>query len=342
MSIRDLKKNRSSLREKILAEVDKIKSGNGGGRHEDDRFWQPTKDPVGNATATIRFLPVSENSTIEVPWVSLFSHNFQGPGGKWFIEKCPTTLNQKCPVCEANSVLWNSPSNKEENQRIVRERKRKLTYISNILVVDDPKNAENNGKVKLFRYGSKIFDKLNSAMCPDDEDETAIIPFDLWEGANFKLKVRKKDGYVNYDKSVFLETSPISEDEDAIEEIWKKQYVLDEFIEPKQFKSYDELKSRLNFVLLGNVVEEKDEEETDGEEEEAVVERAVRKPTPSKVAHSVSFEEDDVPDFGSKKNAPKVVSVEKVEEDDEESSPPEDENEEDIMNYIKRLTADDE
>jgi hypothetical protein len=220
---------------------------------QDTRLWQPTVDKAGNGIATIRFLPApSVDGDDALPWIRVFNHGFQGPGG-WLIDNCLTTINQKCPVCEHNSVLWNSGI--EANKEIVRKQKRKLSYISNILVISDPSNPENDGQVKLFKYGKKIFDKITEAMNPEFPDEKAINPFDMWQGANFKMKIRNVEGYRNYDKSEFAESSSISNDDESLEKIWKSEFSLKEFLEEKNFKSYDQIKSRLDKALgLGDVI----------------------------------------------------------------------------------------
>ena len=220
----------------------------------DERLWKPELDTSGNGYAVIRFLPAIEGE--DLPWVKLFSHAFQGPTGQWYIENSRTTLGRgdvgKDPVSEYNTSLWNSGV--ETDKEIARKQKRKLSYYSNIYVVSDSKNPENEGKVFLFRYGKKIFDKLMAAMQPEFEDESPINPFDFWKGANFKLKIRKVDGYWNYDKSEFEAPSAILDDDSAIEKIWKEQYSLADFTAPSNFKSYEELKTRLDAVLSGKQV----------------------------------------------------------------------------------------
>ena len=212
-----------------------------------DNFWKPEVDKSGNGQATIRFLPApGADGDDSLPWVKIFSHGFQGPGG-WLIDNCLTTKNQQCPVCEHNNKLWNSGI--EANKEIVRKQKRKLNYIANIYVVSDPKHPENEGQVKLFRFGAKIFDKITEAMNPQFDDEQAINPFDMWKGANFKLKIRKVEGYRNYDKSEFDSPSAISDDDSELEAIWNQEYSLQDFIDPKNFKTYEELKSKLDRVL---------------------------------------------------------------------------------------------
>jgi hypothetical protein len=212
--------------------------------YADDRFWKLEGDKAGNGTATIRFLPRVEGD--ELPWVRLFSHGFQGPTGKWYIENSLTTLNEQDPVSELNSQLWNSGS--DANKKIAQNQKRRLSYICNILVVSDPKHPENEGKVFLFKFGKKIFDKIMDKARPTFEDEKPVNVFDFWEGANFKLRMRKKDGYTNYDESVFSDPSVIASDEEIVG-IAAKQYKLSEFLDRKNFKSYDELKKKLNEVL---------------------------------------------------------------------------------------------
>jgi hypothetical protein len=213
--------------------------------YKDDRFWRPELDKASNGFAIIRFLPAS--GTAELPWVRRWDHGFQGPGG-WYIENSLTTLGQKDPVSELNSKLWNSGT--EKGKEIARKQKRRLHYIANILVVSDPKNPENEGKVFLYKFGKRIFDKVMESMNPEFEDESPINPFDFWKGANFRLKVRKVAGFVNYDKSEFdSPTALLDGDDTKLEELWKTQYDLQEFIDPKNFKTYEELSDRLQMVL---------------------------------------------------------------------------------------------
>ena len=214
----------------------------------DERLWKPELDKSGNGYAVIRFLPAVEGE--DMPWAKVWNHAFQGPTGQWYIENSLTTVGQKDPVSEHNTKLWNTGL--ETDKETARKQKRKLQYFSNIYVVSDSKHPENEGKVFLYRYGKKIFDKLMAAMQPEFEDESPINPFDFWEGANFKLKIRKVDGYWNYDKSEF-ETPSALGDDSVIEGIWKKQYALKEFTASTNFKSYEELKTRLDAVLSGTV-----------------------------------------------------------------------------------------
>jgi len=241
---------RANTLDKLLSQVQAESAPQEKKSYVDERLWKPELDKSGNGYAVIRFLPAPEGE--ELPWVKLWKHAFQGPTGKWYIENSLTTLNGgKDPVSEYNSQLWNSGL--ESDKEIARKQKRKLEYYSNIYVVSDSKHPENEGKVFLFRYGKKIFDKMMAAMQPEFEDETPINPFDFWEGANFKLKIRKVDGYWNYDASSFEAVSALSDDDAVLEGIYKKQYSLQEFLAPTNFKSYDELKKRLDDVLSGTV-----------------------------------------------------------------------------------------
>ena len=243
-----LKRNRNAF-EKLSKAVEATSTGTAEVNSKDDtRLWYPDVDKAGNGHAIIRFLPApSIDGDDALPWVRTFSHGFQGPGG-WFIDNCLTTLNEKCPVCEHNSTLWNSGI--EANKEVARKQKRKLTYFSNILVISDPASLSNEGQVKLYKFGKKIFDKITEAMNPEFADETPVNPFDFWEGANFKLKIRNVEGYRNYDKSEFSpKTALFDSDDIKLEELWKKQYSLKEFTELKNFKSYEQLKARLDKTL---------------------------------------------------------------------------------------------
>ena len=229
--------------EALTAELNKFNNPQSDSK-KDNRFWYPNVDKAGNGYAVIRFLPAPGEE--DVPFVRMFEHGFKGPSGSWYIENSLTTIGKPDPVSEYNSTLWNSGL--ESDKEIARKQKRKLNFISNIYVITDQQNPENEGKVFLFRYGKKIFDKLNEAMNPQFADEAAMNPFDLWAGANFKLKIRNVEGYRNYDTSEFAASSPLAEDE-TMEKIWNQCYSLQEFLNPKNFKSYDELKAKLNRVL---------------------------------------------------------------------------------------------
>lgn len=246
MGFSDLKKNSTGGFDKLTDAMNKLSKGSES--YKDDRFWRPELDKSSNGYAVIRFLPAVDGE--DIPWARLFNHGFKGPGG-WLIDNCPTTIGKKCPVCEANGLLWNSGLDSDKD--IARSRKRKLSYISNIMVVSDPANPQNEGKVFLFKYGKKIFDKVNEAMNPEFEDETPINPFDFWQGANFKLKVRKVAGYINYDKSEFESASVLLDGTDEwLEDLWKNSmYKLSEFTEATNFKSYEELANRLSQVTGG-------------------------------------------------------------------------------------------
>jgi hypothetical protein len=246
-SFANLKRNRSDFA-KLTKAIEATTQPAEAGSKEDTRFWQPEVDKAGNGMAIIRFLPApAADGDDALPWVRVFSHGFQGPGG-WFIDNCLTTLNEKCPVCEHNNTLWNSGI--EANKDIARKQKRKLSYVANILVISDPANKENEGQIRLFKFGKKIFDKITEAMNPEFADETPVNPFDMWEGANFKLKIRNVEGYRNYDKSEFADKSALFDgDDEKLESLWKSEHGLKDFTEKKQFKSYDQLKTRLDKVL---------------------------------------------------------------------------------------------
>ena len=242
MSFSDFKKRSQNSIEDLTKKLEETESKKS---YKDDRFWRPQLDKASNGYAVIRFLPAPDKE--DLPWAKLYSHAFQGKGG-WFIENSRTTLGEKDPVSEANNTLWNSGI--ESDKDIARQRKRKLQYISNILVISDPSNPENEGKVFLYKYGKKIFDKIQEAMQPEFDDEDPINPFDFWKGANFKLKIRKVAGYVNYDKSEFESASELFDGDDfELEEIWKREYSLAAFTHPDNFKSYDELKTKFQQVI---------------------------------------------------------------------------------------------
>ena len=246
MSLETLRKSNSL--DKLLNAVKEDSAPQEKKSYVDERLWKPELDKSGNGYAVIRFLPSVEGE--DMPWAKVWNHAFQGPTGQWYIENSLTTVGQKDPVSEHNTKLWNTGL--ESDKETARKQKRKLQYFSNIYVVSDSKHPENEGKVFLYRYGKKIFDKLMAAMQPEFEDESPINPFDFWEGANFKLKIRKVDGYWNYDKSEF-ETPSALGDDSVIESVWKKQYALKEFTASTNFKSYEELKTRLDAVLSGTV-----------------------------------------------------------------------------------------
>ena len=249
MSFKDLKAKSGSF-EKLQTELNKINTPTAG-NFEDARLWKPDLDKTGYGYAILRFLPQPANE--DLPWVRVWSHAFSGPGG-WYIENSLTTLGKTDPVSEYNTELWNSGN--DSDKEIARKQKRILKYFANIIVVSDPKHPENEGTVRLFRFGKKIFDKITEAMNPAFDDEEALNPFDLWKGANFKLKVRKVDGFWNYDKSEFDNPSALFDGNDEqLEDLYtNKLYGLQEFVDPKSFKTYDELKDKLNKVLTGTSV----------------------------------------------------------------------------------------
>ena len=297
MSLSTLKKTNSL--DKLLNAVETENKPQEKKSYVDERLWKPVLDKTGNGYAVIRFLPAVKGE--DLPWAKVWNHAFQGPTGQWYIENSLTTLGNNDPVSELNSAYWNSGV--ESDKEIARRQKRKLQYFSNIYVVSDPKNPENEGKVFLFRFGKKIFDKCMEAMKPAFEDDTPVNPFEFWEGANFKLKIRKVDGYWIYDKSEFEAPSPLFDNDDAIEEVWKQQYALNEFTAPTNFKSYDELKTRLDMVLagtttVGNVTTLMEDEPVENTVSVDTVEEPV--PTSSTVTISSTDEEDDTMDYFQK------------------------------------------
>ena len=254
-----MKKKRGDKLQSLLKETAKLNAP-ARGQGDDARFWRPELDKSGNGMAVVRFLPAPEGE--DLPWARSWNHGFQGPGG-WYIENSLTTLGQKDPVSEYNSSLWNSGI--EANKEIARKQKRRLTYVSNVYVLKDPANPQNENQVRLYKYGKKIWDKLNDKMNPEFEDETPVNPFDLWEGANFKIKIRKIDGFSNYDKSEFEAATPLNGEDSKMEEVWKTEHSLSEFTDPKNFKGYGELKEKLDRVLgIQTGTAEKDDVPFDG------------------------------------------------------------------------------
>ena len=240
MSFTDLKRKSQSNFQFLQKELEKSSTTTGA----DTRLWKPELDASGNGYAVIRFLPAPDGES--VPWAKVYSHAFKGTGG-WLIDNCLTTNGDKCPVCAANTKLWNSGH--ESDKATARDRKRKLSYYSNIYVVTDPKNPENEGNVMLFKYGKKIHDKILAAMQPEFQDETPVNVFDFWEGANFKIKIKTVGGYWNYDSSEFTSPAALNSDDEEMERIWKQQYSLEAFTSADQFKSYQELETRMESVL---------------------------------------------------------------------------------------------
>lgn len=291
-SMKNKSRNTDALIEKLSSLDDSKKNS-----YKDDRFWRPTVDDAGTGQAIIRFLP--EPPGEDAPFVLYYSHAFQGPGG-WYIENSRTTLGEKDPVSEMNTRLWNS-GDQSKKDLVSQKYKRKKNYVSNILVVNDPANPENNGKVFLYRYGTKIHKMIQDAMRPEFADEEAVVPFDFWKGANFRIRIRKVAGYLNYDKSEFDSMSELYDgDDDRLKKLWESEYPLNEFVDPANYKSYDELKSRLDQVLGGQI--------------------------PTTTAETASLEEEV--GSGESESPEKVNSTAPSEEDD-------------AMSYFERLAAED-
>jgi hypothetical protein len=318
--LKEMLKNRASMIEKLKSETGKSKGDRA--NYIDDRFWQPTRDKVGNALAEIRFLPSLGD---ELPYVENFSHAYQNKNnGLWFIEECPTTINQKCPLCDANSILWNTGL--DDNKKVVRDRKRKHRFISNILVIDDQQDPKNNGQVKLFKYGKKIFDKIMTVMHPAFKNMEPLYPFDIQSGANFLLRVRQYEGYPNYDLSEFGKPSLLGEgDEAAIEKILQQIVDLKEFADPSKFKTYAQLQARLNKVL-GEVQNARPVNEEEAEEEET--HPAEEDDLPASFLAKVA-DKEEVKEVAEKKNP--IAKINMSSDDDSE-----------IENYLASLAADDE
>jgi|TARA_R110000803_G_scaffold46198_6_gene96997 hypothetical protein len=245
MSFDTLKRNRANSITKLVSAASGQNASPDKKSYVDERVWKPTVDKAGNGYAVLRFLPAAEGT--ELPWVRYWDHGFKGPTGQWYIEKSLTSIGQQDPVSEANTKLWNSGN--ERDKEIVRERKRRLHYVSNVFVESDSANPETEGQVKLFVFGKKIFDKVMDVMQPQFADEDPINPFDFWAGASFKLKIRNVEGYRNYDKSEFASQKPLSEDDEELETVYSKLHDLNEFSDPENYKSYNELQERLSMVL---------------------------------------------------------------------------------------------
>ena len=277
----------------LMKEVEKISNPQSNFKKGDDREWKPTVDSAGNGYAVIRFLPLSKHAeTTDVPWVRIFNHGFQGPGGKWYIENSLTTLNKADPVSELNTELWNSGV--DANREIARKQKRRLNYWANILVIEDPANPANEGKVFIYKFGKKIFDKIQDVLKPEFQDEKPVNPFDFDEGANFKLKIRQVEGYRNYDKSEFSAPSAIADDDAKIEAIWEQQHDLGSLVSPDQFKTYDELKAKLDMVLGTKTMPtaEAISAQTNDAEDDQFVE-AVKQAAPAPIAPPVAEDDDE-------------------------------------------------
>lgn len=303
MSFANLKRNRGQI-EKLVSAAESVGGNNGGSSYKDDRLWKPTLDKAGNGYAVIRFLPAGEGQ--ELPWVRYWDHGFKGPTGKWYIERSLTSIGREDPVGELNSKLWNS-GNDDDKER-ARNQKRRLHYVSNILVISDPSNPENEGKVFMYQYGKKIFDKLMDMMQPQFQDEQPVNPFDFWEGANFKIKIRKVEGWTNYDKSEFDSPTELYDgDDDKLEAVYNSMHDLSEYTDPKNYKSYADLKAKLQSVLGESTMTMKEEISMGGE------------------APAPTYKESP---------APISQSIEEVEDND-------DEEEDDTMKYFARLAQGD-
>lgn len=275
--------------QKLMSEVEKTEKR----FVEDDRFWKLDVDKAGNGQAEIRFLPAPKGE--DLPWVQLWTHGFQGPSGKWYMENCRSTIGEDDPVNDFNTKLWASVTDDDSLERKqVRAQKRKLHYISNIYVISDPQNPENEGKVFLFKFGAKIFEKLKDLMKPEFDDADPVNPFDFWEGANFKLRRSKVQNFPNYDKSTFVKPSPLlGGDEEKLEKIWNEEYSLQAEIAPDKFKSYDELKKKLEFVLdmQGNVPSRAEDDDMPEEKPK------VRREKPSERIRAMEEDSDDQDDL---------------------------------------------
>ena len=306
MSFAALKSNRTDL-SKLVQQAQETSGTQTKRQSDDPRFWQPTRDKAGNGYAVIRFLPGDAEAA--TPWIRYWDHAFKGPTGQWYIEKSLTTLGQQDPLSELNSKMWNSGV--ESDKGIVRQRKRNLRYVANVLIVSDPSAPENEGQVKLYRFGKKIFDKIMDSMQPQFPDEKPVNPFDMWEGADFTVKIRKVEGYPNYDASTFKAPSPIASDDGELEVLYGKQHDLKEWTDPKNYKSYDELKSRLALVL--------------GEA------------APRTMKQEAALElDDEIPNFDSKPAA-SIASTPAAAIPTAESSM----NDDDTMSYFAKLAAED-
>ncbi len=250
-SFANLKRNSSSL-EKLTQAVQAIAKPDYG--NDDSRLWYPNVDKNGNGYSVIRFLPAPpQDGDDALPWVRVFTHGFQGPTGQWFINNCLTTTGKECYCCKKNTEYWNSGI--DSDKEIARARKRNLNYYANVLIISDQQNPENEGQNRIFRFGKKIFDKISDAMSPEFQDEKPINPFDFWEGANFKLKIRNVEGYRNYDRSEFSDPEPLfGGNDDKLKELWDKEYSLKDFVDPKLFKSNEELMARYEKVVGGDSV----------------------------------------------------------------------------------------
>lgn len=277
-----MKSSRVNELEKLKTQMEK---NNNQGSNDSDLYWKPERDKAGNGQSIIRFLPAAEGET--TPWITYYDHWFQGPTGQYYVEKSLTTIGQDDPVSEYNSKLWNSGI--DSDKEVARKQKRRLHYVANILVIKDFANPENDGKVFLYRFGAKIFDKIKDAMNPVFDGDTPVNPFDFWDGADFHIKITNVDGWVNYDKSIFREQKALSENDDQLEQIYNKLTPLSSLIAPDKFKSYTELKTKMNRVLCI----EAEEAPLPAKQPERVVARDEPAPRPSVTVEDDSSDDDD-------------------------------------------------
>ena len=294
-SFEQLKRSRQDSFSKLTEQLEKLNDKKSYAK-DDANYWKPEVDKAGNGFAVIRFLPAPQGE--DVPFVQMFDHGFQGPTGKWYIENSLTTLGQKDPVSELNSQLWNSTKDDDHpNRQQARKQKRRLSYIANVYVVKDPAHPENEGKVFLYKFGKKIWDKIQAVMYPEFEGDDAVNPFDLWEGANFRLKIRQVAGYRNYDQSQFDPKSPLLDDDAKLESVWASEHSLKKIVDPSNFKSYDELKKHLDMVLGASGGVSATAADTDEEVAEYVPRTKVAEAPSAPVADTPASDEDDDLDF---------------------------------------------
>lgn len=294
----NMKKSSQDSLKKLTEQMNKM-NPESESKKGDDNFWKPTVDKAGNGSAIIRFLPAPEGE--DVPFVRFWDHGFQGPGGKWYIEKSLTSIGEKDPVAEYNSKLWKESDNDDSPQRKqARKQKRRLHYVANIYVVKDPGNPDNNGKVFLYDFGKKIFEKLNALMHPVDdgiEEKKPINPFCLWTGANFYLRMRQVDGYRSYEASSFGEPKPLFDDDKEMEKVFNQEYPLGAFLDPGKYKSFAELDRRLKEVLELNVVSDLGDLDLPKKVEPPVTKTAPAKAIPERKTVVVEEDEDDLSFF---------------------------------------------
>ena len=294
-SFEQLKRSRQDSFSKLTEQLEKLNDKKSYAK-DDTNYWKPEVDKAGNGFAVIRFLPAPQGE--DVPFVQMFDHGFQGPTGKWYIENSLTTIGGKDPVSELNSQLWNSTKDDDHPARQqARKQKRRLSYIANVYVVKDPAHPENEGKVFLYKFGKKIWDKIQAIMYPEFEGDEAVNPFDLWEGANFRLKIRQVAGYRNYDQSQFDPKTPLLDDDAKLESVWASEHSLKKIVDPSNFKSYDELKTHLDRVLGAGGVAAATAADTDEEVAEYVPRAKAAEAQSAPVADTPASDEDDDLDF---------------------------------------------